>query len=231
MKIVQKIRPHQLLGLGSDFGKPFTGFMPQPFSGSLMALENIVILKLINLIDPINIFEFGTYMGETTRLIIENLDYEKNNNRKLWTIDINTIDGINFHGNDIDLATNSLKLERNYLKSKYSNIVNQIYSYSMFFDPSSINEKMDFIFIDANHSLSYVKNDTEKSLEMISNKKSVIIWHDYENPQFKDLTNYLDLLSQNGFKIYHIEETMLAIMFSDDIKFLDKISSGSIFFK
>jgi hypothetical protein len=36
-----------------------------------------------------------------------------------------------------------------------------------------------------------------------------VVWHDYGNPQFPELTQYLEELSAQ-MPIYHIEDTMLA---------------------
>lgn len=70
-------------------------------------------------------------------------------------------------------------------------------------------KQFQFIFIDANHELSYVRRDTENSLRMLANSPSCIVWHDYKNPDFPELTQYLDDLSEE-LKIYHIGDTMLA---------------------
>lgn len=227
---VQKIRPHQILGLGNDFGKPYTGFIPPPYSGGLLALENIALIKILNLINPKRLFEFGTYRGETTRFIIENLDFRSDKDRKFWTLDIDSLEGVCFEGNDKELALHSVSSKRFYQESKHANTVTQILEDSMKFDPNSIPDKMDFILIDANHAYDYVKNDTEKALKMISPINSVIIWHDYENSQFQGLTKYLDDLAMDGLPLLHIEETMLAIMFSPDINPIKRINSGHIFY-
>ena len=69
--------------------------------------------------------------------------------------------------------------------------------------------KFQMIFIDGNHKLRYVKSDTEKSFKMLAQEPSCIVWHDYRNPEFPELTSYIDSLADSK-KIYHIEDTMLA---------------------
>jgi len=229
---VKKLRPHQILGLGNDFGRPYKSFIPPAYSGGLMALENVILIKFLNIINPSRIFEFGTYRGETARLIIENLDFQSNNDRKLYTLDLADLTNITFDSNDKDLAIHSINSDKVYLSSEKNNSVIQIYCDSLEFNPDSIDHKFELILVDANHSYKYVKNDTEKALKMIKKEKSVILWHDYNNPEFPDLSNYLDKLAANGLDLYHIEETMLCVLMSNDIKPANKIQSKhDIFFK
>ncbi len=65
------------------------------------------------------------------------------------------------------------------------------------------------MFIDANHTRKYVERDTANGRRMLSNAgQSVLIWHDYDNPQCPDVSAYLDLLS-HSMPLYHVEETLL----------------------
>lgn len=68
--------------------------------------------------------------------------------------------------------------------------------------------KMDAIFIDASHSYSYVKADTEAALKMLS-PQGTILWHDY--PAYPGIFAYLNELGAAlDRKIYHILGTGLA---------------------
>jgi len=60
--------------------------------------------------------------------------------------------------------------------------VKQILQDSMTFDGSEYAGKFQFIFIDGNHEVSYVRKDTENSFKMFSEDKGCIIWHDYGHP-------------------------------------------------
>ena len=53
---------------------------------------------------------------------------------------------------------------------------------------------MDLVFVDGAHSYDYVKNDTEKGLEMLR-PGGVIAWHDC-NPRHPDLVRYLRTLNR-----------------------------------
>ena len=216
----KKIRPNQILQIGNDFGRSFTSFVPQDdkHNASMSALEYIVMIKLLNLIEPSKVFEFGTYMGNTTRFILENIVDFSDEPKLIYTLDLDSTDDVEFEGNDATLASKVVGTKRLYQKSIHKNRVVQLLGDSLTFDFSSINSKFQFILIDANHALEYVKKDTENAYELLDYSSSyVIIWDDYENPNFSDLTIYVDELASSGKNIYHVEETNWAIQLSDDL--------------
>jgi predicted O-methyltransferase YrrM len=214
----KKIRPNQILQMGNDFGHSFTNFVPLKYSGSMSAFEYIVMIKLLNLIEPSKVFEFGTYMGNTTRFILENIVDFSDEPKLIYTLDLDSTDGVEFEGDDAALASKVVGTKRLYQESIHKNRVVQLLGDSLTFDFSSINSKFPFILIDANHALKYVKKDTENAYELLDYSSSyVIIWDDYEHPDFSDLTNYVDELAASGKNIYHVEETNWAIQLSDDL--------------
>jgi len=83
------------------------------------------------------------------------------------------------------------------------------------FDFSTWKQSMDFLFIDGGHDRFTVESDTENALMMAAATKcSCIMWHDYGNAEYRDLTGYLDELSRR-LEIFHIEDTMLCAWFND----------------
>ncbi len=78
------------------------------------------------------------------------------------------------------------------------------------FDPSPYLKTIDFIFIDAGHSLEDVKNDTEKALSMIS-PGGTIVWNDY-HPHYPGVYEYLNELFINQKGLRHIEGTSLVFL-------------------
>ena len=74
---------------------------------------------------------------------------------------------------------------------------------------------MDLIFIDGGHTYSIVKNDTQKSFEMIK-KNGIILWHDYVpgKTSSKDIVKYLNEISKNK-KIYKIKNTSFCFFKND----------------
>ncbi len=201
------IRPHQLLEISDNLSEEINFFMPPPHGGSLTTLESVMLLKLLRLVKPDYIFEFGNYMGHTTRLLLENIPESSIENDRIYTLDLPALININFQGNGKQLAEEAINCQRKYLTSPRKKLVKQILQDSMALDPNIYRGKFQFIFIDANHKLDYVRRDTENSLKMLSNSLSCIVWHDYGNPEFPQLTEYLNESSE--IKLYHIEETML----------------------
>lgn len=216
MNNIKNIRPGHLLSLVDDFPDEVKFFMPQPQgAGSTTVLESILLIKLLRVTQAKKIFEFGTYKGLTTRLLLENYPHHgaiNNSDPSIYTLDLPNIEGVTFIASDKDHAAESVRLSSNrkYLLSEHSHLVNQILMDSKKFDASAYENMFQFIFIDANHELSYVKTDTENSLKMLSkNERGCIIWHDYGSEDFPDLTKYISELNV-GMNIYHVENTMLA---------------------
>ena len=209
MKITH-IRPYQVLGIPDPFGEEIKFFMPQPQgSGSVSTIESILLLKLMRVVNATFIFEFGTYKGLTTRLLLENLPYRDLEIERIFTLDLPSLDGISFQGTDADVASEAVGFRRKYLASSKKHLVKQILLDCLEFDPEPFLKKFQLIFIDGNHELKYVQSDTKNSLEMIASSSSCIVWHDYGNPEFPELTRYVDELAKQ-MNIYHIEDTMLA---------------------
>lgn len=169
-----------------------------------------MLLKLIQIINPTYIFEFGTYKGLTTRLLLENLPHQETDSERIFTLDLPSLNGIEFQGTDIDVATEALHFERKYLSSTKKHLVKQILQDCLTLDVALYLHKFQFIFIDGNHELKYVKCDTENSIKMLAKSPGCIVWHDYGNPEFPELTTYIDEMATK-MKIYHVEDTMLAL--------------------
>jgi len=131
------------------------------------------------------------------------------NSERVYTLDLDQVEGVDFQGTDIHLAKEALNYQRKYLLSANKHLVKQILLNSLDLDESQYYKKFQFIFIDANHEVNYVKSDTEKSFKMISESPACIVWHDYGNHEFPELTQYIDDLATT-MPVYHIEDTMLA---------------------
>lgn len=95
--------------------------------------------------------------------------------------------------------------------SKHNELeITQLLSNSQTFDYKKvIKTKADLIFIDADHSYMGVKKDTEKALDILSDK-GTIIWHNYEDVGYPDVTLYLSKLSKK-IKLFQLRNTMLVV--------------------
>jgi len=209
---MQHIRPYQVLAIPDSFEEEFKFYMPETSaSGVTTVFESVLILKLMRCVNPHRIFEFGTYKGLTTRLLLENLPPSSDNGVRIYTLDLPSSEGISFQGNDERLAAESVGYQRKYEYSPRKHWVEQLLMNSMDLDASKFSGWFQFIFIDANHEVSYAKNDTENAFKMLGGPPGVakcIVWHDYGHPLFPELTGYLDELAKD-VPLFHIENTML----------------------
>lgn len=205
------IRPYQLLGIpdGYEEQEEIKFFMPPAQgAGSLSTLESVVLLKLLRCVQPDYLFEFGTYKGYTTRLLLENLPASAAEGERIYTLDLPELDAVTFQGSDKALAQEALGFVRKYMSCVRKDLVRQLLQDSMTLDAQAYAQRFQYIFVDANHELSYVRKDTENAFQMLADSPACIIWHDYGNPQFPELTQYLEELARE-VPLYHVENTML----------------------
>jgi hypothetical protein len=206
---LEHIRPYRVFSIEDGRDEEVKFFMPPADgAGSLTAFESVVLLKLVRVVNPDYLFEFGTFDGRTTRLILEDLPENGNVEPRIYTLDLPDTDGVHFQGDDKILAEKALLSTRKYNRSEKKSAVKQLLQDSMSLDPTLYEKKFDFIFIDANHEYEYVKKDTENALQMIGGETNCIVWHDYGNPQFPELTRYLEQLASD-IELFHVEGTML----------------------
>jgi hypothetical protein len=71
------------------------------------------------------------------------------------------------------------------------------------------------VFIDGGHDLDTVASDTRNAFELVRrDRRAAILWHDYANPDYPELSAHLQALSAER-PIYHIGDTMLCAWFGD----------------
>ena len=159
-----------------------------------------------------NIFEFGTCSGKTTYLMALNSD--EDTKITSLTLKPSLINYIKKNEEDNKVSFRNIKNESVYEKFLFSgtNVENKIkiiFQNSLDFNEKNLEKKMDLIFIDGGHTYSVVKNDTEKSFNMLS-KNGIILWHDYApgKKSSKDIVKYLGEISKTK-QIFHIENTSI----------------------
>ncbi len=160
-----------------------------------------------------NIFEFGTASGKTTALFALNSSQDT----KIYsiTLDPDSIDGYNFLADKKESRSiTNAKNESVYKKFIFSdmsikNKVKVFFQDSLKFNESIYKNSVDLIFIDGGHNYSCVKNDSEKSFNMIK-KNGYIFWHDYV-PTKKSVKGVFKYINETikYKKIFHIKNTSL----------------------
>ena len=157
-----------------------------------------------------NIFEFGTCSGKTTFLMGLNSPVDT----KIVSITLNpkNIDEVDSKKTDNKVSQRNIINESIYESFLFSGNevekkIEVIFQNSLNFNHDKYKNQMDLIFIDGGHTYSVVKNDTEKSFEMLRNN-GIILWHDYVpgKRSSKDVVRYLNEISKT-YKIYRIKNT------------------------
>lgn len=197
--------------------------LPSSKIGGLHLLESSILVSMIKLTNPSNIFEFGTYMGASTVLMASNSP----NYTLVTTLDVDNQSEIteqepssynlqNAHDNDNFLRSKfrnngAIHIER--CKPDIKDKIIQIFCNSKDLDIEKQNfrKKFELIFIDGGHDYETIESDTKKALDMATDD-AVIIWHDYTSQIHRDVTYFINEMSKNS-KIIHVQNTMLALHF------------------
>jgi predicted O-methyltransferase YrrM len=160
-----------------------------------------------------NIFEFGTCSGKTTYLM--GLNSNADTEITSVTLSKNNVCDVSKKKEDNEVSYRNIINESIYSKFLFSgeeveNKIKVIFQNSLKFNHQEYIGKMDLIFIDGGHTYSIVKNDSEKSFDMLS-KNGIILWHDYVpgKQSAKDVVKYIHEISKNK-KIFSINGTTLA---------------------
>lgn len=173
---------------------------------SVNSYDRAILCAISRLLQPKTFFEIGTYLGETTLAVARN-----NPGTQVYTLDLPSPE---------ERKVAALEMTDEYLFERWdrgsafkgtpeSPRIQVLTGDSATFDFSPYAGKIDMAFIDASHSYSYVKADTEAVLGMLA-PDGVILWHDY--PAYPGIYAYLNELGATpDRKIYHISNTGLAI--------------------
>jgi predicted O-methyltransferase YrrM len=165
--------------------------------GNTTVLELAYLAGLVKVTKPKICLEIGTFNGRTTLHIALNAP-----DAKIYTLDLPN-----------EKREESFKnTELLFDNKKYSYLRNRIetlYGDSKTFDFSFLENSVEFIFVDGEHSENYLLNDSEIALSVIK-PGGVIVWHDYS--VWDGVTRGLDLFAKRNrhLNIVHLQGTSLA---------------------
>ncbi len=175
--------------------------------GKLSAHKIFVISTIVAHEKPRIIFEIGTFDGTSTlqlalnspeNAIVYTLDFPPDANSTEFSID----------AGDRKYIEASSSISRKYTKYEIGKkVVQKLGDSANFpFEEVTCNGCPDFIFLDGSHSYDYIKNDTEKSLEILA-PNGCLVWDDY-TPFWPGVFEYLTELGRE-LPIKRIEGTRL----------------------
>jgi len=174
--------------------------------GHLTHYELMILSALVQQTAPQQILEIGTFDGLSTLHLALNTSHSCT----IHTLDLMHADG-NFHDQkDLKYILDKDKHNKIYNNHPQTAKITEHYGNSLEY-PFALFGSPDFIFIDGGHSYGVVKNDTEKALEILSDR-GTILWHDY-TPESPEVFTYLNKIGKN-LPLTHIAETSFAIFTS-----------------
>ena len=101
------ISAKNILKIKDPYGDKINFFMPDGYAlGKISTLESILLVKIMRIVKASYIFEFGTFKGNTTRLLLENLPTSHANRsieKRVFTLDLPNIKNIYFQALDKNL--------------------------------------------------------------------------------------------------------------------------------
>lgn len=178
--------------------------------GNIRPGEAQVLATLVDHLKPKTLFEIGTFNGFSTLHLQKNAPEDA----VIHTLDLPQDKTNIILKNDLieahrDIKNINLNTHRRF---QINSGIMGLWGDSMSFDYSPYDGKMDFVFVDANHSYAYVKKDTENAFQMLS-PRGVILWHDYDfiHPGVFKLINEI----AKKKKIFYIERTRYALFIND----------------
>ncbi len=170
--------------------------------------ELAVIGAICRALAPRHIFEFGTYIGSATRVMAMNCQ------ASIVTLDIDSATRERLYGAEAAEAL-YYTCGAAFMGTGEQARITQVLGDSRSFDYKPYLGLMDLVFVDANHSCDYVRNDSEWALGLLR-PGGAVLWDDYiytaEHPECRGVAQYVNELSRR-MACYRIEGTRLAIGF------------------
>lgn len=173
--------------------------------GNMTHEELYSICLLVRCVRPKKLFEIGTFNGNTTFHLALNTLPES----RIWTLNLpgEEIAPVFSHSaQDRMVVRNKTRSGERFHNTPEAARITELFGDSALFDYSSFKNTIDFVLIDAGHEYDYVRNDTNKALEMLT-ENGWLVWHDY--PTAPGVADFLNEFAQRE-KVFKIPNTRLA---------------------
>jgi predicted O-methyltransferase YrrM len=199
--------------------------VPSSDIGSVTLLEATALVSLVKLVKPRKLFEFGTFLGYSTALLVEN----SADDCAVYSLDLGAS-----HVSDkplesfakADLQSDG-DINDEYLRGAqgargphYTTALSAtdrsrlwlLQQDSRTFDPADhgLEGSVDLVFVDGGHDTETVTIDTANARKMVGDS-GIIVWHDFNSGIHGDVTTFVSGLATHEI-IVCIQHTMLAIL-------------------
>lgn len=200
--------------------------VPSSGLGSVTLLEAAALISLIKLIRPRKIFEFGTFLGYSSALLVENSAQDC----AVYSLDLGDSHVVakpmeayseDELRRDGDTNDEYLRSAQGALGPRYTTALSEaekarlslLKQDSRTFDPAAhgLEGAVDLVFVDGGHDTETVTIDTANARKMIGDS-GVIVWHDFASNIHSDVTTFVNGLAQDEL-IVSVQHTMLAMLF------------------
>jgi predicted O-methyltransferase YrrM len=205
----------QVVTLEQITGKKEFGLEPLTFlDGSSLPTDLALLTGLAAIINNCSYFEIGTWRGESAANLARIAG-------ECFTLCL-TEEEMKKRGMD----EKSIRMHGMFSENLPN--VKQLKGDSRDFDFSSLNRKIDLIFIDGDHHYDFVVQDTRKVFEHLVHEKSIVVWHDYgfhpEEVRFEVLAAILDGTDKKlHSRIYHVAHTKCAVLLNQNVESKDPL--------
>jgi hypothetical protein len=180
--------------------------------------ESYLMACLVKFLRARTIFEFGTFEGRTTLQLALNAPEEAT----IYTLDLPECSPTTRFDLSCPKEASLRKLPIGGLFQHHveSGKIKQLLGDSATVSFEPFRGKVDFIFIDGDHGMNYVKSDSENALSMLS-PRGLVLWHDYGG-RWPDVARYLQEFAVHH-KLHHLAGTSLVVYGSN----MQDVSSGA----
>jgi len=175
--------------------------------GDVSRYCRLVLCALSKLLECRTVFEFGTFRGDTAWLLAHNQP-----ELRVYTLDLPDLDAV--HGLKLEVTDTAEYFTAwgrgaRFAGTPEASRITPLVGDSAVFDFSPYRGRMDLVFVDASHSYSYVRSDTEAALELLS-PEGTVVWDDYT--YYPGIYGYLNELAPTlEHPIVHLLGTRLAV--------------------
>jgi Methyltransferase domain len=180
--------------------------------GGVSLLETFLLITIAKVVSASRLFEIGTFLGNTTLNLALNTPAEA----RIFTLDLDPNSAQKLVQDPHDSPLTSIHLSQGQLDFSSAPMARKIeilLGNSISFDFSSWYDSIDFVFIDGGHDRRTLLADTNNALRMARHDRvSCVLWHDYGNPEYDELTCCLDELSQE-IEMFHVNDSQLCFSF------------------
>lgn len=200
--------------------------VPSSGIGSITLLEASALASVLYLTRPHRVFEFGTFLGYSTALLLRNT----RETCEVVSIDLGDQSAAFSEAarySEAELRSDDRKNDDylrymqsasgpRYLRGLSATQTARLRllhgnSLQLDVDAAGLRNAVDFVFVDGGHDTATITSDTRKAFEM-AGTDGVIAWHDFDSKIHSDVTDFVHSLAAEHL-IFHVENTMLAFVY------------------